>query len=117
MKKIILIILAVLIFSGIGYAQKIELTERELLIQLNEKVTYINESVSRIENNLVTTTNKANILEGRVTVTEQSLLSICDRIKGLTESWSWIVRLFATVIVGIFLKGIYDFRKANHKNN
>jgi hypothetical protein len=115
MKKIILIILVILIFSGIGYTQKIELTERELLIQLNEKVTYINESVSRIEKNLVMTTEKANTLESRVTVTEQGIISLCNKIEGLTGSWNWIVRLFATVIIGIFIKGIYDNRKANHK--
>jgi hypothetical protein len=122
MKKIILIIIAVLIFSlssGIGYAQ-IELTERELLIQLNEKVTYINESALRIEKNLITTTEKANTLESRVTVTEQGIISLCNKIEGLTGSWNWTLGLFGILIISVtayIWKGIYGNRKTNNKTN
>lgn len=120
MKKIILIVLVVLIFSGVSYAQ-IELTERELLIQLNEKVSYINEGIIRIEKNLVTTIDKVYTLENRVTVTEQGINSILEKIKDLSSNWNWLLGVFSTFVIGIFIyifgKGAYVNRKENHKTN
>ena len=120
MKKIILIVLAVFIFSGIGYAQRSELTDRELLIQLIEKVNYINDSVTRIEKNFGSISDKIYILESRVTVTEQSIISLLERIKDLASTWNWLLGLFSAFVGGIFIwiwKGVYGNRKKNNKVN
>ena len=83
MKKIILIFLATLIFSGIGYAQPTQLTERELLVQLCEKVDFINKGISRIEEIMVSNTEKISQLDIRTTINEQNIASMLDRIKEL----------------------------------
>lgn len=116
MKKIILIILAVLIFSGIGYAQRSELTDRELLIQLTEKINYINDSVTRIEKNFGSISDKIYILENRVTVTEQSIISLLERIKDLASTWNWLLGLFATFVFGILL-WIWKGNRGNRKKD
>ena len=46
MKRIITLILMMLILSGICYAQPQQLTERELLVQLCEKVDFINKGIA-----------------------------------------------------------------------
>ena len=125
MKKIILIIFAVLIFSGIGYAQGSSLTDRELLLQLYEKVSFINDSISRIENKFVSIENKADVamekadtLKNRVTVNEQSILSILEKIKELAINWNRLMMVFLTFIFSIFTYigvGVYGHRKANNK--
>ena len=117
MKKImILIILMVLVFSGIGYTQKSELTDRELLIQLTEKVNYINDSVTRIEKNFGSISDKIYVLENRITVTEQSIFSILERIKDLVAVWNWLLALFASFVLAIFIWMIQGFwRHGNRK--
>ena len=125
MKKIILIIMAVLIFSGIGYTQGSSLTDRELLLQLYEKVSFINDSISRIENKFVVIENKADVamdkadvLKNRVTVNEQSILSILEKIKELAINWNRLMMVFLTFIFSIFTYigvGVYGHRKANNK--
>jgi len=117
MKKImILIILMMLVFSGIGYTQKSELTDRELLIQLTEKVNYINDSVTRIERNFGSISDKIYILENRITVTEQSIFSILERIKDLVAVWNWLLALFASFVLAIFIWMIQGFwRHGNRK--
>ena len=120
MKKIILIILAVLILSGIGFAQG-NPTDRELLIQVIEKINYVNESVTRIERYFTSINDKVYVLENRVTVTEQGIYSILERIKDLSSNWNWLLGVFSTFVLGIFVylfgKGTYVSRKANHKTN
>ena len=127
MKKIILIIMAVLIFSGIGYAQGSSLTDRELLLQLYEKVNYINDSLARIETKFVSLESKADVamekadtLKNRVTVNEQSILSILEKIKELATNWNRLMIVFLTFIFSIFTYigvGVYGNRRTNHKTN
>lgn len=120
MKSVILIILAVLIFSGIGYSQPTQLTERELLIQLCEKVDYINSGIARIEKTIASNTEKISQLDIRTTINEQNIGSILDRIKELAGVWNWILGLFATLLLGMFVylwRGVYGNRKTSNKNN
>ena len=127
MKKIILIILAVLIFSGVGYAQGSSLSDRELLLQLYEKVSFINDSISRIENKFVSVENKADvamekadIMKNRITVNEQGILSILEKIKELATNWNRLMIVFLTFIFSIFTYigvGVYGNRRTNHKSN
>ena len=120
MKKIILIILAALIFSGVGYSQPIPLTERELLLQLCEKVENINSGITRIEKIMVSNTEKINQLDIRTTINEQNIGSILERIKELAGTWNWLLGLFATLLLGMFVylwKGVYGNRRTNHKTN
>ena len=127
MKKIILIILAVLIFSGVGYAQGSSLSDRELLLQLYEKVSFINDSISRIENKFVSVENKADvamekadIMKNKITVNEQSILSILEKIKELATNWNRLMIVFLTFIFSIFTYigvGVYGNRRMNHKSN
>jgi len=127
MKKLILIIMAVLIFSGIGYAQGSSLTDRELLLQLYEKVNFINDSISRIENKLVSIETKADVamektdvIKNRVTVNEQSILSILEKIKELATNWNRLMIVFLTFIFSIFTYigvGVYGNRGKNHKTD
>ena len=120
MKKIILIILAVLIFSGVSYAQPVPLTERELLLQLCEKVTFINEGIARIENTMISNTEKISQLDIRTTINEQNISSMLDRIKDLANVWNILLGLFATLLLGMFVylwKGVYGNRKTGNKNN
>ena len=117
MKKIILIILAVLVLSGIGFTQS-NPTDRELLFQVIEKINNINESVTRIEKNFTSINDKVYVLENRVTVTEQGIYSILERIKDLSSNWNWLLGVFSTFVLGIFIyiwRGVYG--KANHKTN
>ena len=126
MKRIIIIILAVLILSGICYAQGSSLTDRELLLQLYEKVSFINDSISRIENKFVSIESKADVamekadvLKNRVTVNEQSILSILEKIKELATNWNRLMIVFLTFIFSMFTYigvGVYG-RRTNHKNN
>ena len=109
MKKIILIILVVLICSGIGYTQGSSLSDRELLLQLYEKVSFINDSISRIENKFVSVEGKADVamekadtLKNRVTVNEQSILTILEKIKELSTNWNRLMIVFLTFIFSIF---------------
>ena len=118
MKKIILIIFIVLIFSGIGYTQPTELTEREMLIQLCGKVDFINEGIARIEKIMVSNTEKISQLDIRTTINEQNIASMLDRIKELAGTWNWLLGLFATLLLGMFVylwKGVYG--KTNHRTN
>ena len=125
MKRIILIILAMLILSGIGFAQGSSLTDRELLLQLYEKVNYINNSLARIESKFTSIEAKAdvamektNVIENRVTINEQSILSILEKIKELAINWNRLMMVFLTFIFSIFTYigvGVYGHRKANNK--
>jgi peptidoglycan hydrolase CwlO-like protein len=127
MKKIILIIFAVLVLSRVGYAQGSSLSDRELLLQLYEKVSFINDSITRIENKFVSVENKADVamekadtLKNRVTVNEQSILSILEKIKELATNWNRLMIVFLTFIFSIFTYigvGVYGNRRANHKTN
>ena len=127
MKKIILIIMAVLILSGIGYTQGSSLSDRELLLQLYEKVSFINDSISRIENKFVSIESKADVamekadtLKNRVTVNEQNILSILEKIKELAINWNRLMIVFLTFIFSIFTYigvGVYGNRRTNHKTN
>ena len=126
-KKLILIILAVLILSGIGFAQGSSLTDRELLLQLYEKVNYINNSLARIETKFTSIEAKADIamekadkVENRVTINEQSIFSILEKIKELAINWNRLMMVFLTFIFSIFTYigvGIYGNRRTNHKIN
>ena len=125
MKRIILITLVILIFSGVGYAQGSSLSDRELLLQLYEKVSFINDSISRIENKFVSIESKADvamekadILKNRVTVNEQSIISILEKIKELATNWNRLMVVFLTFIFSIFTYigvGVYGHRKANNR--
>ena len=127
MKQIIVIIVIVLILSGVGYAQISNLTDRELLIQLNEKINNINEGITRIENRFAMQDNKIDILnnkieivETRVTATEINLNSLCGKVEDLTAIWYWVLGLFGILVISIIVyvwKGIYGNRKANNKVN
>ena len=110
MKRIITLILMMLILSGIGYAQPTELTERELLVQLCEKVDYINTSLTRIEKAISSNTEKIGQLDIRVTINEQNIGSSLERIKELAGTWNILLGLFATLLLGMFVylwKGVY----------
>ena len=123
MKRIITLILMMLILSGIGYAQGSSLSDRELLLQLYEKVSFINDSISRIENKFVSIESKADIamekadiLKNRVTVNEQSILSILEKIKELATNWNRLMIVFLTFIFSIFTYigvGVVGNRKVN----
>ena len=120
MKRIITLILMMLILSGIGYAQPQQLTERELLIQLCGKVDFINEGMARIEKIMVSNTEKISQLDIRTTINEQNISSMLDRIKELAGTWNWLLGLFATLLLGMFVylwKGVYGNRRTNHKTN
>ena len=125
MKRIILIILAMLILSGIGFAQGSSLTDRELLLQLYEKVNYINNSLARIESKFTSIEAKAdvamektNVIENRVTINEQSIISILEKIEELAINWNRLMMVFLTFIFSIFTYigvGVYGHRKANNR--
>ena len=118
MKRIIIVILTMLILSGICYAQPTELTERELLVQLCEKVDFINKGIARIEETMVSNTEKISQLDIRTTINEQNIASVLERIKELAGTWNWLLGLFATLLLGMFVylwKGVYG--KTNHKIN
>ena len=120
MKRIIIVILTMLILSGICYAQPTELTERELLVQLCEKVDFINKGIARIEETMVSNTEKISQLDIRTTVNEQNISSMLERIKELAGTWNWLLGLFASLLLGMFVylwKGVYGNRRTNHKNN
>ena len=125
MKRIIILILMMLILSGIGYAQGSSLSDRELLLQLYEKVSFINDSISRIENKFVSIESKADIamekadiVKNRVTVNEQSILSILEKIKELATNWNRLMIVFLTFIFSIFTyigMGVYGNSRRNSK--
>ena len=125
MKQIITLILMMLILSGICYAQGSSLSDRELLLQLYEKVSFINDSISRIENKFVSieakadvAMDKADVLKNRVTVNEQSILSILEKIKELATNWNRLMIVFLTFIFSIFTyigMGVYGNNRRNPK--
>ena len=118
MKRIIIVILLMLILSGIGYAQPIPLTEREMLVQLCGKVDFINEGIARIEKIMISNTEKISQLDIRTTINEQNIVSMLERIKELAGTWNWLLGLFATLLLGMFVylwKGVYGNNRRNAK--
>jgi len=131
MKKLILIILAVLIFSGIGYAQDNPLTDRERLVQLCERMANIMAIVNRIETKTDFITDKVNILENRIVgiegqiddlvrrdvintdkankleirtqKNEKDIAVFMDKVDTLVERWNILLGLFATLLLGMFV--------------
>jgi len=120
MKKIILIFFAVLIFSGIGYAQVNNLTDRELLIQLYTKVDGIEKSLYKITINNESIQKDISVLDRRVTTNETNFASFCKRFDDLTVRWNALITVFFASLLGMIawvVRNSYVIRKENDRNN
>ena len=120
MKKLILIILVVLIFSGIGFAQVNNLTDRELLIQLYTKVNGIENSLYKITTNNESTQKDISVLDRRVTTNETNFASFCKRFDDLTVRWNTLITVFFASLLGMVVwvvRNSYVIGKENNKSN
>jgi len=120
MKKLILIFFAVLIFSGIGYAQVNNLTDRELLIQLYTKVDGIEKTLYKITTNNESTQKDIYVLDRRVTTNETNFASFCKRFDDLTIRWNALIAVFFASLLGMVVwvvRNSYVIRKENNKPN
>jgi cytochrome b subunit of formate dehydrogenase len=83
------------------------------LIQLFEKINFIEESVKRIENNSENVTVNINLMEKRITKNEISIAGFYDKLGELVARWNTLLGLFVAFITGIF---IWMWRKAYNDN-
>ena len=131
-KKIILVVIILIMLSSIGSAQAIQsLTDRELLIQLMERVTSIVNTVNRTENKTDVITDKVSTLENKIVdlqgqidglirrdivntdkvesievraiQNEKCIAVFMDKVDILVDRWNVLLGLFATLLLGMFV--------------
>ena len=105
MKKLFFVILIVIIFAAsmVVNAQISNLTDRELLIQVDSKLEYVQKTVSRIESNSNETNYELSEIEKRVTKNEINIDNFCTHIQDLCDQWNRLLGLFIIFISGIFI--------------
>jgi len=103
MKKIIFGIIIVLLVTSTSLAQISNLTDRELLIQLNSRMEYIQKTVARIETNSNETSYRMNDIEKRVTKNENNIDIFCIHVDEICSQWNKLLALFVIFISGIFI--------------
>lgn len=118
-KMAILIILITFAFPISIFSQPSDLTDRELLIQLFEKINFIEESVKRIENNSKDVTTNINLIEKRITKNEINIAGFYEKLGELVARWNTLLGLFVAFITGIFIwmwRKIYNGNKSIKQN-
>lgn len=113
-KIMIFVILMILVLPITVSSQPTNLTDREVLIQMYEKITYIEETTNRINNNQMKSSNKIIQVESRVVKNEVEIKNILERIKELVLRWNTLLGLFATFILGIF---VWMWRSVAYRKN
>lgn len=132
MKKLLVLVLVFVAFFSVNYAQTVQpLTDRELLVQLMERVTsivttvnkiesktdFITEKVNTLENKVINiqgqidglvrrdviNTDKVSTVEDKVIKNEQDIAVFCDKVDTLVERWNILLGLFATLLLGMFV--------------
>ena len=114
MKKLILIIIVVLIFSGIGYAQINNLSDRELLIQLYAKTESIEKAIYNLNSSAELNRRDVFALDKRVTTNETNFAGFCKRFDELTVRWNTLITIFFASLLGMV---IWMFRRAYTSGN
>lgn len=84
------------------FSQPTNLTDREVMIQMYEKIIYIEETIGRIDDNSKATDYKIAQTDSRVTKNEMNIDTFFERLKELVARWNVLLSLFATFILGIF---------------
>lgn len=101
------LILVVIVILGlvnlVSLGQPANLTDRELLIQLHGKIEFIEESVKRIENNSSNVNERISFLDKQVSRNEMNIAGFYDKLGDLISRWNYLLGLFATFIIGIFI--------------
>ena len=113
-KMIILIILIIFTFPILGFSQPTDLTDREVLIQMYEKITFIEETVKRINNNSIITETRVTAMRDRITKNEMNISTFLERLKELVTRWNMLLGMFSTFILGIF---IWMWRSISYRKN
>ena len=113
-KMIVLIILIVFASPILGFSQPSNLTDREVLIQMYEKITFIEETVKRINNNSIITGTRVNEMESRITKNEMNISTFLERLKELVARWNALLAMFSTFILGIF---VWMWRSVSYRKN
>ncbi|GAJ24944.1 unnamed protein product [marine sediment metagenome] len=112
-KMIIIMILITFIFPISIFSQPSDLTDRELLIQLYGKIEFIERTVRRIEDNSKNVTANVNLMEKRITKNEINIAGFYEKLGELVARWNYLLGLFVTFIIGIF---IWMWRKTYNGN-
>jgi len=98
------------------YSQPTNLTEREMLIQLTEKINYIEQTVRRIDENSVDVNEKIYTMDRRVTKNEMDIGGFIERLKELVARWNALIGIFSAFVLGMFIwmwKRSYNGKKSS----
>ena len=98
------------------YSQPTNLTEREMLIQLTEKINYIEQTVRRIDGNSVNVNEKIYTMDRRVTKNEMDIGGFIERLKELVARWNALIGIFSAFVLGMFIwmwKRSYNGKKSS----
>ena len=111
--RIILIVLTFLLITSISVTvsgQVIEdLTDRELLIQLIEKFSNLEEAIKRIETNSDIVRKEIISFDKRIYKNSMDIDNLSKGHEDTISRWNILLGLFATFILGIF---VYMWRKS-----
>ena len=117
-KKIIIIILLIVFMLPISvFSQPSNLTDREVLIQMYEKIIYIENAVKKINSNSMIIDGRVTQIENRVIKNEMNISTFMEKLKELVTRWNTLLGMFAIFILGIFtwMWRSVSYRKNNNK--
>lgn len=110
---ILMIIVTLSVVNLVSLGQPANLTDRELLIQLNSKVEFIEKSVIRIENHTEDVKYNVNIIEKQVAKNEINIASFFSKLEDLNIRWNALLALFTGFVITIF---VWMWRRAYNGN-
>lgn len=113
-KIIVMIILIAFVCPISIFSQPSNLTDREVLIQMYEKITFIEETTRRIDDNSHNINEKLVRVEGKIIKNEIEIKNIMERIKGIILRWNTLLGMFSTFILGIF---VWMWRSVSYRKN
>jgi len=103
--KIIVIFIAIFLImfsTTIVMAQPFNnLTERELLVQLNLKMEMVEAAVNKLVDNAVTSQRNIIDLDKRITKNETNIESFCKAIDDIVTKWNTLLAYFLTLLVAV----------------
>lgn len=106
MKLLIILIFLLMIIININATGQHpeDLTDREILIQLIEKFSYLEKAVMRIEFNSDITRNKVISINREIDKNSIGIINLSEGHKETIVRWNILLGLFATFILGIFTR-------------
>lgn len=109
---LVFLLLIVVNITTIGQDIK-DLTDREILIQLSERLNYLENAIDRIEINSDIVRREIISFDKRIYKNSIEIDNFSEKHSGSIARWNTLLGLFATFILGIF---IWMWRKSYNNN-